>query len=231
MIKILHMFPNLMNLYGEYANLMVLRKHLEDQGMEVKIDKKDIDSIIVMDNYDMIYMGSGTERNQKIALKELKKYYADLDKFINDGKIVLFTGNAMELLGKSVNEEEALGFVDFTVEEKDKRYAGDVVVENDELGKLVGFINKSSIINGGEDKAMFRYIFKDNSLVDNDYEGYHFSNVYGTHIIGPILVKNPEFMKTIVKKLLPEDKKYQDISYQYEEEGYEITLRELENRK
>ena len=85
MIKILHLFPNLMNLYGEYANLTVLEKHLKDQGLKVKIDKKDIHSSIVLDNYNMIYMGSGTERNQKIAMEELKKYSEELKKFVENG--------------------------------------------------------------------------------------------------------------------------------------------------
>ena len=143
MIKILHLFPNLMNLYGEYANVLVLEKHLKDQGLKVSVEKKDINSSIVFDKYDMVYMGSGTERNQKIALKELMKYSEELKKFIEKDKLVLFTGNAMELLGKSINNEEALGFLDFTVEEHPgKRYAGDVIVENEELGKVVGFINK-----------------------------------------------------------------------------------------
>lgn len=231
MIKILHLFPNLMNLYGEYANVVVLEKHLKDQGLRVSVDKKDIHSSIVFDKYDMIYMGSGTERNQKIALKELMKYSEELKSFIEKGKLVLFTGNAMELLGKSINGEEALGFVDFTVEENaGKRYAGDVIVENEELGKLVGFINKCSIITGGEGKKMFTYLFKDNSLVDNSYEGYHYANVYGTHIIGPVLVKNPSFMKLIVKSLMPDAHMYEEVAYPYEEDGYQITLTELEKR-
>ena len=73
-MRILHLYPELMNLYGEYGNVLVLKKHLEDQGLEVTIDRKDVEESIDFDRYDMIYMGSGTEKNQLIALKDLLKY-------------------------------------------------------------------------------------------------------------------------------------------------------------
>ena len=220
-----------MSLYGEYGNLAVLKKHLEDQGVKVLITKKEIQDSIVFDRYDMVYMGSGTENAQKRVLQDLKRYSDDLKRFIEAGKIVLFTGNAMELLGRKVGEEEGLGFVDFETEISDRRYTGDVIVHNEELGNIVGFINRSSLITGGEESRLFDYVYRDANLPDNEFEGYHFRNVYGTHIIGPILVKNPAFMELIVKKLLPEDIAYQQISYPYEEESYQITFTELEKRK
>ena len=75
---------------------------------------------------------------------------------------------------------------------------------------------------------MFDYLFKDNNLADNKYEGYHEDNIYGTHIIGPILVKNPCLMNHIVSKLIKMDLK--PISYPYEEDSYEVTLNALKER-
>ena len=59
-MKILHFFPDLMNLYGDYGNLVVLRKHLEDQGFEVSVEAKEVGDDIRIADYDMLYMGSGT---------------------------------------------------------------------------------------------------------------------------------------------------------------------------
>ena len=64
--------------------------------------------------------------------------------------------------------------------------------------------------------------------LDNKYEGYHVDNFYGTHIIGPILVKNPCLMNHIVSKLLKRDLKA--IDYPYEEDSYEVTLNALKER-
>ncbi len=228
-MKILHLFPDLMNLYGDYGNLTILVRHLKDLDVPVTIDKRDVDDLIDFPSYDMVYMGPGTEKNQLVALKELKNYEYQFNEYINDNKLLLLTGNAMELLGERIDNEPALHLLDFSVEITDKRYTGDVIVRNDTLGEVVGFINKSSLIHGGEKDKLFTYTFKDSNLLDNDYEGYHFKNVYGTHIIGPILVKNPSFLNLIVRSLARSQ--YRSIDYPYETAAYEVTLKALKKRK
>ncbi len=228
-MKILHLFPDLMNLYGDYGNLTILVRHLKDLGIPVTIDRRDIDDVIDFPAYDMVYMGPGTEKNQLVALRELKNYEYQFNEYINDNKLLLLTGNAMELLGERIDEEPALNLLDFYTEVTDKRYTGDVIVKNDTLGEVVGFINKSSLIYGGEKDKLFTYVFKDSNLEDNDYEGYHFKNVYGTHIIGPILAKNPSFLNLIVRSLARSQ--YRSIEYNYETDAYEVTLKALKHRK
>lgn len=227
-MRILHLYPDLMNLYGDYGNIAVLKKHLSDQGLRVTVDRKDINEVIDFRKYDFVYMGSGTQSNQRVALDAFKKYEYMFRIYVDNGGVALFTGNAMELLGNRIDEADALGIVDFDTETRDARYTGDVIVNNDEIGSVVGFINKSSLIINGEKDALFTYEFKDNNLVDNNYEGYRYNNLFGTHIIGPVLVKNPNFMKTIVRLLVKED--YQEIRYENEENAYEINLRELRRR-
>lgn len=228
-MKILHLYPNLMNLYGDYGNITVLKKHLEDQGFDVTIERKEVEDSIDFERYDFIYMGSGTEKNQLVALEELMKYRQFLIKYIEDRKVVLFTGNAMELLGKKIDGKKALGIIDFETETTDKRYTGDVIVNSPLTGEVVGFINKSTIIKGGEEDKLFDYEFRYANLKDNEYEGYHYNNLFGTHIIGPVLVKNPGFMKLIVKLLVEEE--YREIEYPFEEDAYNTTLSELRKRK
>ncbi len=68
---------------------------------------------------------------------------------------------------------------------------------------------------------------------ENKQEGIKFQNVYGTHISGPILARNPELLKQIVMLICEEaDKRFQykDIKYDLEDNGYKMVLRELENR-
>lgn len=230
MVKILHLFPKLMNLYGDYGNIVVLKKHLEDQGLSVKIDTKNIEDTIFFEKYDMIYMGSGTESNQTVALEELKKYKDVIKSCVDSGKVILFTGNAMELLGKYIDGDEALGIFDFETVHSDNRYTGDVIVRNEELGFVVGFINRCSSIIGSDENKLFDYIFIDNNLKDNTHEGYHINNTYATHIIGPVLVKNPDFMEKIVKTLLPKNIKFKKIKYEYEVDSYIVTLNALKDR-
>ena len=229
-MKLLHLYPNLMNMYGDYANILALKKHLEDQGLTVKVDYKDINEDIDFSLYDFIYMGSGTESKELIALNDIIKYKDEFKNLVNNNKIILFTGNASELLGKSIDDNLALNVFDFKTQHIDKRYTGDVIVYNDEIGELVGFVNKSSIISGDKEHKLFKYIFKDNNLNDEEYEGYIKNNVFATELIGPILLKNPNFMKYIVKKLLPNNQTYIDKEYKYELASYNVTLNALKER-
>ena len=232
-MKILHLYYDLMNLYGEYGNVVVLKKHLIDQGFDVLVDKKTINEDINFEDYDFVYCGSGTEKNELFVLDDLIKRKESFLKGLDKGMICLFTGNSMELLGKSIGDKKALDIVPLKVTLTKNRYTGDVIVENKECGEIVGFINKCSIIDENEDIKLFDYLFKDLNLKDGNYEGYKVNNLYGTHIIGPILVKNPNFMKHIVTRL--GQKKdinfiYKELSYPYEEDSYSVTLKALKQR-
>ena len=131
-MKILHLYYDLMNLYGEYGNVVVLAKHLEDQCEEVIVDKKTIGDQIDFTQYDFIYCGSGTEKNQMVALNDLLKRK---DNLIKSKGIIFFTGNAMELLGEKIDEHKALNIVPIKTTLTDKRYTGDVIVKNDDIVK------------------------------------------------------------------------------------------------
>ncbi len=230
-MKILHWYHDLMNLYGDYGNLEVLRKHLEDQGMDVVIEKRTLGEDADLSAYDMIYLGSGTEHKQELARRDILRFREELKTYIEKGGLLLATGNAMELFGTSIDKREALGLLPFTVTLTKDRYTGDVILESGGLGKIVGFINKCSLIDGGEDHALFRYVFRDTNLKDNEYEGFRLRNLFGTHVIGPVLVKNPSFMKEIVSILLSKyGKTCKDIVYPYEEDSYHVTLEALTER-
>ena len=228
-MKILHLYPNLMNLYGDYGNVRILVKYLNDLGIETQSDEKELGDNYNLKEYDFIYMGSGTESKQLFALNDLLKHKDELVEYINENKVMLLTGNAMELLGEKIDDKEGLGIINFTVKTSDKRYTGDVILHNEKLGDVVGFINKSSLISGGEEYKLFNYDFKDNNLIDNDYEGYHYNNLFGSHVIGPLLVKNPSFLDYLVE-LLAKDK-YRKIEYEYLDKAYNVTLEELRKRK
>lgn len=229
-MKLLHLYHDLLNLYGEYGNVVVLKKHLIDQGFDVALDKKTINDDFDFNDYDFIYCGSGTEKNLMVALNDLLNRKESLIKAIDNDKVFLFTGNAMELLGKTIDGKEGLDIVPIETTFTDKRFTGDVIVKNETIGEVVGFINKCSLIKEDESIKLFNYVFKQSEINDNTYEGYHYKNVYGTHIIGPILVKNPSFMKTVIKLLGGDGFNYKEIAYPFEDDSYRVTLNALKER-
>lgn len=85
-IKLLHLYYDVMNLYGEYGNIKILEDHLKQQDFEVIVDKKTINEEIDLSQYDFIYIGSGTEKNQELILKDMQKYKEDFKNFIEERK-------------------------------------------------------------------------------------------------------------------------------------------------
>lgn len=233
-MKILHLYSDLLNLYGEYGNVSCLKKHLEDQGIKVSVFKANDSSKIDFNEYDFIYCGSGLESNLKVALKDLKKNKKSFIEAVNNNKYILFTGNSMELLGERIDDIEALNIAPIYSSTTNKRFTGDVIVRNDEFNEVVGFINRSSVVVERTRDGLFNYVFKDPALKEkNDVEGYRINNLIGTHIIGPILVKNPKLMEYFVKGIGSSVKKnfvYHNVLYSYEEDSYEVTLNALKDR-
>ncbi len=233
-MQVLHLYNDIMNLYGEYANLTALGRFLAHNGERMALEYATFGDNVRLYDYDFIYMGSGTERNQKLVLADFARYSDELAAYIESGKPALFTGNAFEILGKSITDADGkkydgLGIFDFeTVEQRKTRMTADAIFEADFLDKpLVGFVNKCSTIKGVETPA-----FKVRMGLGNDdgkFEGLRKNNFIGTHLTGPIMVKNPHFLK-YEASLESGRKDLSDDFLVYEKKGFEITLSELKAR-
>lgn len=230
------MYYDIMNLYGEYGNVKVLEQHLKDQGLAVVVDKKTISDEINLRDYDFIYMGSGTEKNQLVVLEDLmSKYQPAIKEYIENGKLFLLTGNSYELLGKNINGKAALGIFNFEVTLTSKRNVSDVIATSSEFqNKIVGFVNNmSSITENHHPLLNIEFGLGENKT--SKKEGIIYKNIIGTHLIGPLLVRNPEVLEYFVKKILLTKKEepieFTSIQYEEEEKGYELVLEELEKRK
>ena len=229
-MKILHLYHDLMNLYGDYANISALCRILKTNGAEYSLDKKSITDELSLLDYDFIFVGSGTEQNQRLAMRHLEAYKEDLKEYIQSGKFALFTGNSFEMLGSKtqsfLGDIEGLQLFDFTVTEKAGiRKTADAIFTLEGLDTpLVGFINKCSEIVG---IANFLFTVQrglGNSKGENT-EGILYNNFFGTHLTGPILVKNPHFLKYIAEKLTGKELSIE--AFAYEQKGFEITLKNL----
>jgi len=232
-IKLLHLYYDIMNLYGEYGNIKILEQHLKDQGFEVIVDKKSIGETKDFKQYDFIYMGCGTERNQETILKDILAEKEELKSFIEEGKTVLLTGNSFEILGKSIDGKPALEFFEFETEHTKNRETADVICTSKNLkNKVVGFINTMSIIKNN-DKPLLKIEWNSESSKVDEPEGIIYKNLMGTHLIGPLLIRNPEVLRMIIEKICKskdEKYKYKEIQYEDEQKGYKLVLKELEGR-
>ncbi len=233
-LKIIHLYPESMSLYGEYANITVLKRHLEYAGTEVEVSHHTFEDRKISGHADMIYMGAGTERMQKAVLESLSG--EEIGNAAAEGSLVFFTGNAMETLGASVTDAEGrlwkgLGIADFVTVEGEKRINGDVIACSELLGEpAVGFMNKCSVTKGVKKPLFNRLLMGFGNEEELGAEGFRDENIIATHLTGPVLVKNPAFLKLITEALL-KNKGIKDApAYKelpHERKSYEVTLSEL----
>lgn len=206
-IQILHLFPRLLSLYGEYGNVVMLKATLEQKGCAVTVTECE-DGSVDYSAYDFIYVGSGTEDNLMVALQRLLPHIQSVKESIESGKVWLATGNAMALFGKTLTRKEtqpAIGAFGYAATIDDsKRFLGDVLTAGEPA--TLGFINTSCIYTGIENPMLELCL---NKNLGNDKksvaEGIREKNFFGTQLIGPFLVKNPHYMETVCSLLTGEE--------------------------
>lgn len=230
--KLLHLYDDAMNLYGEYANVSLLARYLTDLGHSVRVETLSLYEKKDISGYDFYYMGAGTERRQKLVLPQLLQYRETLLEAKRRGAVLLFTGNAFELLGRAVTDAEGkrydcLGFAGFESNETKRRITGDVIARiGDE--RVVGFMNKCGHTTGVK-QPLFHVEFGFGNEAQCGDEGWRDGNCFGTHLTGPLLVKNPSMLRRVAKALLG-DAFADTVQYPYMQRGYEMTLSELTKR-
>jgi len=239
-LRLIHFYPDLMSLYGSYANLSVLQRRLEAMGNTVTVDLIRPGESRDISGADFLFMGAGTERAQKAALADFLLHYGNDVRFsAEDGVTMLFAGNSMELLGRTITDADGkdydgIGLACFTTVQGKRRMVEDVYGQTDLYPEaVVGFMNKCSIIAGVETPLITSMAMGFGNEGINTPEGFHWKNVFASQLTGPILVKNPCLLDAVVSAIyahrgealpaeLPRDT--------YAEEGYAITAEQLKQR-
>ena len=224
MIKIAHLYYDLMNLYGDNGNIKILKQVLESQGINTGIEFLSIDDDIDFDDFDIIYIGPGTYNNEKIILRHLLKYKDSIKKAFDNGKFFIITGNALDLFGNYIvdgnKKLEALGLIDFISTKRENNLVSEVYAKANFLNDyILGFKNQDSTIT--TDEPLFLNIILGYGINENlNKEGFYIKNFLGTYMIGPILVRNPELLIFVVKKIV--EAKYENFNYKPFNLDYEI---------
>lgn len=220
--QIAYLYYDLLNLYGDNGNIKALVKHLKNQNIDVEVKYLSINDKKDFNKYDLVYIGSGTSNNLLIALDDLLKYRLDIEKAIDNNKEFLITGNSIELFGKEIiiNSEKikCLNIFDYSTTYK-KRTVKDVKYkQKDSKNIIIGFENHPGIINE------YKY-----PLFENN-EGINYKNFIGSYVIGPILVRNPDFCEYYIKRIIEnkfKDHKYIEDDYEFEKKAYKINIESI----
>lgn len=205
-IKILHLYPDLLNLYGDKGNILALKNRLLWREIPVSVKEFKGNEELNLCDTDILFLGGGTDKDEQVVLNNLIKYKEIIKAYIEDGGVMIATCGGFKLLGKYCIKDgektEALGVLDIFSEEKKERLISDVVVDCEILNtQIVGFENHSSRINIGALTPLgtVKYGFGNDG---SGVEGAIYKNVIATNLHGPVLPKNPELCDFILEKAL-----------------------------
>ncbi len=202
-LRICHLYPDLLNLYGDRGNLMALAHRAQWRGIAVRVDESRLGASPAPGAHDLYFMGGGEDRQQELAAADLREHKRDaLADAAARGAVVLAVCGGYQLLGHYYRPAEGdeltgLGLLDVTTEHpgpKIKRLIGNIVVRSAWLGgrTLVGFENHGGRTHLGPNARPLGTVvtgFGNNG--EDRTEGAVSRNVYGTYLHGPLLPKNP----------------------------------------
>ena len=115
--NILHLYPDLLNLYGDKGNIECMRKRLTWRGIGANVTScTNKNDIIDFDNTDIIFVGGGSDREQEIVCTKLLKYKKELSDFVERGGSLVAVCGGYQLLGSYYQtgdkKIEGLGILD-----------------------------------------------------------------------------------------------------------------------
>jgi len=207
-LKLAHLYSKLLNIYGDFGNVLTLQKRCEWRNIELIVDQVEIGD--KMTEHDIYFMGGGQDVQQIAVSKELKKNKAFLTNEREMNAVFLAICGGYQLLGRYYQPNEGdrldgIGLLDAYTVAGPTRFIGNVTSEIDYLKKrtLVGFENHSGLTYlEGNTKPISKIIVGKGNNGKDGGEGARYKNVFGTYLHGSFLPKNPHFADYLIELAL-----------------------------
>ena len=202
-LRICHMYPDVLNLYGDRGNVICMKQRLERRGIDAEITELPVGERSGIAESDLLFIGGGQDFEQEILLSDLSgEKTASLKAAIEDGVPVLAICGGYQMLGHYYETHTGAkygftGLVDLYTVGDAKRMVGDImfVCGRDCGGStIVGFENHSGKTYLGSGLSpLGRVISGYGNNGTDGTEGVRYKNVFGSYCHGPMLPKNPDF--------------------------------------
>ncbi len=225
------LYPEYNNLYGDRGNAEYLKKKLTLAGYDVQIVETSLfdEPKFINENVDILLLGPCQEKHQLIEIETLKKYGEALENRIENGGVILATGNAFEIFGDYIEDpkgekHDCLKFFPYYAKQFSRLRYNDCSVGEFEGMKITGFKNLLSH-SYGENPCPFLTMQTGAGMnKETKIEGVHKNNLFATYHTGPLLPLNPQFADYLIKIV---DNEYVGIELKYETKAYENRIKEL----
>lgn len=201
-MKIEILFPEFCNLFGDMSNMRYLAKCLPDgEFVETPFESE---PLFLEEAPSLIYLGPMTERTQEKVLKKFRPYRDRLCSLIEAGTCFLFTGNALEILGNSIENEdgskiEGLGLLPLRAKRDMMHRHNSTFLGSFQGKEVMGFKSQFTMAwPEGELTGLFQTEKGVGLNKKCPFEGVQKNNFFGTYLLGPLLILNPEFTRYLL---------------------------------
>ncbi|KGO13092.1 type 1 glutamine amidotransferase [Clostridium botulinum] len=208
-LNICHLYPDLLNVYGDIGNILVLKYRAQQRGIKINVSNVSIKDSFPIDKYDIALFGGGQDYEQSIVSKDMVETKKDdLTEYIEKGKVLLAICGGYQLLGKYYTTPEGekldgLNILDIYTEGGDTRFIGNTVIKNEEFNETyVGFENHSGRTYIGNLKPLGKVIAGYGNNGEDQEEGCIYKNTFCTYFHGSLLSKNPELADRLLSTAL-----------------------------
>ena len=215
-LKICHMYPDVLNLYGDRGNVMCMTRRLQWRGIEASVTRLPIGDSLPLASFDLVFIGGGQDFEQQVLLADLHRGKdREIISAIEDGVTFLTICGGFQMLGSYYETYDGkrcdfIGALDLCTIGSKTRMIGNYKFRcgPDAGGSVVvGFENHSGKTRLGSGVSPLGTVLAGYGNNGEDKtEGVHYKNVFGTYSHGPLLPKNPEFCDFLLKTAL--ERKY-----------------------
>ena len=213
-LNIAHLYPELLNIYGDMGNIYALKKRCEWRNISAEVYNINQGADINPDLFDIYFIGGGQDKQQIDVAKEMQKQKENLKQAAENNAVMLAICGGYQLLGKYYlphkgEKLEGIGILNAYTIAGNKRFIGNVTVKSNFLSPetIVGFENHSGLTYLEEGTTPIGKVITGNGNNGKDLtEGARYKNVFGTYLHGSLLPKNPQFADYLIKLAL--NKKY-----------------------
>lgn len=205
-LRLVHLYPREMNIYGDTGNVLVLRQRLRWRGLDAKVVAINLGDPLPADA-DIVLGGGGQDAAQGDIGRDFLERGPTLRAMADDGVVMLSICGTYQMLGhhfltKDGDRIDGVGVLDVTTTGSDSRLIGNNHLST-EWGRLVGFENHSGLTELGPGvRPLGRTTAGRGNNGRDQTEGAVRDNVFGTYLHGPVLAKSPAFADELLRRAL-----------------------------
>lgn len=204
-ITILQLYPNDMNIYGDWGNTLTLKRRLEWQGYEVNLTEYNTGDNFPSD-VDLVIGGGGQDSGQDKIQVDLLKIGPELHELVESGVPMLLICGLYQLFGHRFITDQnheilGIGVFDLETVAGASRLTGNIVTESDQFGTIIGYENHSGQTTLGKNsQPLAKVILGAGNNGQDGTEGVIYKNAIGSYLHGSLLPKNPKIADFLIEK-------------------------------